>query len=139
MKVFFDTNVHVAEALLGRGAARIMRATRKARWRMYSSGYVVDELGRMLVEDLHFSRRLAVLAQRRVMSHCTMVRRRFRARARVPRDPDDSPVLQAALSCGADYLVTNDRHLLNLDPFESLRIISMNRYYQLLKDDGLME
>lgn len=57
--------------------------------------------------------------------------------AQVPHDPNDRPILQAALSCDADYLVTNDRHLLALDPYGGLSIISMGRYYQPLKDEGL--
>lgn len=37
MKVCFDTNVYVAEALLGRGAARLIHATLRAGWRIYVS------------------------------------------------------------------------------------------------------
>jgi len=36
------------------------------------------------------------------------------------------------------YLVTNDRHLLSLDPYEGLRIISMKEYEQLLIDRGIL-
>jgi predicted nucleic acid-binding protein len=137
VKVFFDTNVHVAEALLGKVAARMLRATEHARWRSYTSSYVLEELRRVLIDDLHFSPRLAALAQRRVISRCFLVT--LRSSATVPLDPKDSPILQADLSCGADYLVTNDRHLLGLDPFQSLRIISMARFYLLLKEHGLMK
>jgi predicted nucleic acid-binding protein len=52
----------------------------------------------------------------------------------VRRDPADNPILRAALACGADYLVTNDRHLLELDPYEGLSIVSMQRYVRLLND-----
>jgi putative PIN family toxin of toxin-antitoxin system len=138
MKIFFDTNVHVADALLGQGASRILRATRRARWRMFSSRYVIEELQRVLVEDLEFPPRLARLAQHRVMTQCTLVTPPS-TKARVSSDPNDSPILQAALACGADYLVTNDRHLLSLDPFESLRIISMRRYHALLEEQGLIK
>jgi hypothetical protein len=34
MKVFLDSNVYVAEALLGRAAERLIRATVEARWRI---------------------------------------------------------------------------------------------------------
>ena len=53
-------------------------------------------------------------------------------------DPADSPILRAALEAGADYLVTNDRHLLDLDPHEGLRIISMSAYYEILQHEGLI-
>ncbi len=121
MKVFFDTNVYVAEALLGEAAKQMIEAVVRARWRVYASGYLLDELGRVLADELGFSQRLALLAERRIVRRSAMIE--GRTSAQVPDDPKDTPVLQAALQCGADYLVTNDRHLLALDPFEGLRII----------------
>jgi uncharacterized protein len=56
----------------------------------------------------------------------------------VPGDPKDSPILQAALAAGADYLVTGDRHLLVLDPYEGLRILSLGDYERLLTERGLL-
>jgi len=136
MKVFFDTNVYVGEALLGQACERMIQATLDARWRIYTSLYVLDELMHVLNDQLGFSRRLALLAQRRIVRRSTLVQ--AASKAQVPQDPKDSPVLQAALGCGADYLVTNDRHLLSLDPIESLRIISMTNYYELLSQEGLL-
>ena len=34
----------------------------------------------------------------------------------VGRDPQDNPILRAAVACGADYLVSNDWHLRELNP-----------------------
>jgi len=136
MKVFFDTNVYVAEALLGVGAQRLINATRRARWRIFASQYLLDEISHVLVDDLGFSRRLAALTRRRIISQCGLVKPN--SAAIVPGDPKDSPILQAALTSRVDYLVTNDRHLLSLDPFRNLRIVSMTRYYDLLKEHGLL-
>ncbi|MEI8194878.1 MAG: putative toxin-antitoxin system toxin component, PIN family [Phycisphaerae bacterium] len=137
MKIFFDTNVHIADALLGKAATRMLEATRRGKWRMFTSQYVLDEVGHVLVDDLGFSSRLAILAQRRILRRFVLVK--GHSKAIVPLDPKDSPILQAALLCGADYLVSNDRHLLVLDPFEGLRIISMDRYWELLKSAGLLK
>jgi len=51
-------------------------------------------------------------------------------------DPADSPILRAALDAGVDFLVTNDEHLRALDPYESLRIISMTEYFEILENEG---
>jgi len=136
MKIFFDANVYVSEALVGHGAIRIIEATQRGKWRIYSSKYLLQELERVLVEDLEFSLRSALLIHKRVLSRSTLVE--SESSAEVTEDPKDSPILQAALSCGADYLVSNDQHLLRLDPFEGLRIISMNAYHDLLEDEGLL-
>ena len=88
MKVFFDTNVYVAEALLGTVAEELLAATQRAAWRIYASTYVLDELER-----------------------------------------DDR----------SDYLATNDRHLLNLNPYEGLQIVSMTEYHRILVAEGLID
>jgi predicted nucleic acid-binding protein len=50
----------------------------------------------------------------------------------------DSPILCAALAAGADYLVSNDRHLLAMNPYEGLKIISMADYRRRLVAEGLL-
>ena len=137
MKVFFDTNVYVAEAILGGAAERMVQATRVARWRAYCCQAVLDEVGRVLAESLGFSRRFAALTKARIVRRAVLVEPGA-SRRRVSQDPKDSPILIAALAAGADYLVTNDSHLLALDPCEGMRIISMDEYYRLLIDEGLL-
>lgn len=137
MKIFFDANVYVAEALLGEAAEEMVAATEQASWRIYVNTHVLDELERVITEELGFSQRLASLSRRRIIRRATMVEPGA-SRHDVPKDPQDTPVLRAALEAGADYLVTNDRHLLDLHPYEGLRIVSMTDYYQLLRTEGLV-
>ena len=137
MKVFFDTNVYVAEALVGGAAEAMLSATANAAWRIFVSPYVLDEVERVLTEDLAFPRRLARLTCQRCRRRAMHVKE-HPSRHAVPDDPADSPILQAAVQAGVDYLVTNDKQLLKLDPYEGLRIISMTGYYQLLVAEGLL-
>jgi putative PIN family toxin of toxin-antitoxin system len=41
----------------------------------------------------------------------------------VSADPEDDKVLAAGLGGGAGFLITNDHHLLELDPYGPLRIV----------------
>ena len=137
MKIFFDTNVYIAEAILGGGAERMLDATRQASWRSFCCRTVLEEVRRVLVESLGFSERLAVLTQARVLRRAVLVEPGA-SRHHVEQDPNDSPILVAALAAGVDYLVSNDTHLLALDPYEGMRIISMDGYYRLLVEEGLL-
>jgi putative PIN family toxin of toxin-antitoxin system len=137
MKVFFDTNVYVAEALLGAAAEEMLAATERASWRIFVSTYVLDELERVMTEELGTSRRLAVLSRRRIARRAEMVEP-GPSRHVVPQDAKDTPVLRAALEARADYLVTNDPHLLDLNPYEGLRILSMTEYFDLLASEGFI-
>jgi uncharacterized protein len=137
MKIFFDTNVYVAEAILGRAAERMVEATRQASWRIFCAAAVLEEVERVLTQKLGFSRRLALATQNRILRRATCVESGAAFHA-VPDDPADSLILSAAIVAGADYLVTNDAHLLALNPYHGLRIISMNGYQQLLVREGLL-
>jgi len=136
MKIFFDTNVYVAEALLGEAAADMLAVTAKASWRIYASTHVLDELERVVTEELGFSKRLALLSRQRIIRRSQIVEP-VASRHEVPDDAKDTPVLRAALEGGVDFLVTNDRHLLDLNPYEGLKIVSMAEYLQILQTEGL--
>ncbi len=138
MKVFFDTNVYIAEALLGQAAEQMIEATERAGWRIFASEYLLDEITRVTADELGFSRRLANLTRQRVIRRAALVEPRA-SRHQVLHDPKDSPILRAALEAGTDYLVTNDRHLLALHPYEGLRILSMADYYDLLRSEGMIQ
>lgn len=137
MKVYFDTNVYVAEALIGETAEILVETTLEASWRIYASEYLLNELERVLVENLGFTRKLALLSRRRIIRRATLVEP-GESRHVVPGDKADTPILRAAVAASVDYLVTNDRRLLELDPYEGIRIVSMTRYRQILVDEGLL-
>ncbi|HXU34230.1 MAG TPA: putative toxin-antitoxin system toxin component, PIN family [Thermoanaerobaculia bacterium] len=137
MKVFFDTNVYVAEALSGDAAQRMLAATVKAAWRISISPYVLDEIEQVMSVQLRFSRRFAFLTRQRAKRRATLVEP-GPSRHQVPGDPGDSPILQAAIAASVDILVTNDAVLLGLSPYEGLEILSMSSYYRLLLDRRLL-
>ena len=46
----------------------------------------------------------------------------------VAADPDDDRVLEAAVEGRAHYIVSGDRHLLELKGFEGIRIVSVAQF-----------
>jgi uncharacterized protein len=136
MKIVFDTNVYVAEALGGDTATRILVSTRQASWRIYISRYIIDELNAVMIEDLALPRRSAALATVRALRRSRLIEP-TPSRHTVPEDAADNEVLRTAVSAGANYLVTNDRHLLSLHPYESIQIVTMAAYRRILEDQNL--
>jgi predicted nucleic acid-binding protein len=137
MKIFFDTNVYVAEALLGQVAQQLVDTTITAGWRIFVNAHVLDECERVLAENLGSSRRFALLTRRRIARRATLVSYEPGQHV-VPADADDSPILRGAIAGGVHLLVTNDHHLLELNPYESVQIVTMADYRQLLVNEGLL-
>jgi putative PIN family toxin of toxin-antitoxin system len=136
MKVVFDTNVLIAEALGGDTAQRILASTERASWRIYISQYILDEVKTVMTEDLGLPRRSATLAAMRALRRATFIEP-IPSRHVVPQDDADREILRTALRAGADYLITNDRHLLALHPYEGLQIVSMAEYRRMLEEQDL--
>jgi putative PIN family toxin of toxin-antitoxin system len=54
----------------------------------------------------------------------------------VPLDPKDDAIVATAVKAKADYLVTGDRkHLLALETYESIRIVTPRQFRELLTSD----
>ena len=51
----------------------------------------------------------------------------------ISEDPSDNIYLAAALESGADYLVTQDRHILSLKYFYGTQIISLEQFVRVLR------
>jgi putative PIN family toxin of toxin-antitoxin system len=54
----------------------------------------------------------------------------------VPDDPEDDKLVAVALAAGAGALVTNDRHLLGLDPCGTVRVLRPAMLVTLWRIDG---
>lgn len=54
----------------------------------------------------------------------------------VVRDPEDNKILESAVEARADYLITNDNDLLQLEKYESVEIVTPATFWVRYKDEG---
>ncbi|MBU1134887.1 MAG: putative toxin-antitoxin system toxin component, PIN family [Nanoarchaeota archaeon] len=50
----------------------------------------------------------------------------------IKEDPDDNKILECAVSSGADFMVTGDKHLLNLKNFGNIKIIKAREFLDII-------
>jgi|TARA_Y100000031_G_scaffold95957_1_gene105411 putative PIN family toxin of toxin-antitoxin system len=53
----------------------------------------------------------------------------------VKDDPDDNKFVETALEGKADYIVTQDKHLLNIKEFEGIKMVTPEEFLRILKTD----
>ncbi len=51
----------------------------------------------------------------------------------IVEDPDDEMVLSVAYAGNAEYIVTGDRHLLNLEEFKGIRILKVSEMLEIVE------
>ena len=51
----------------------------------------------------------------------------------VDADPDDDKFLEAAVAGNAEYVVSGDQHLLDIDNFHGIEIVSPRTFYEIVQ------
>ena len=54
----------------------------------------------------------------------------------VVEDDEDNKILESAVACAADYLITSDRHLLKLEKFQGTKIVRPEEFWNNYEDEG---
>lgn len=50
-------------------------------------------------------------------------------------DPDDNKFIEAAVEGGAEYIVSNDAHILDLSTYEDIRMVSPEEFWSIYVED----
>ncbi|MDE1854151.1 MAG: putative toxin-antitoxin system toxin component, PIN family [Thaumarchaeota archaeon] len=133
MRIVVDTNVLVS-ALVGHGKPRQLLVQLLERHEVVTSSQMLAELADVLarekfkqVGESHVNAFLSVLASAATV---VVIKHRFDD---VSDDPDDNVVLGTAYDGRATYIVSGDRHLLDLRRFRGIEIVTVREVLELLK------
>jgi putative PIN family toxin of toxin-antitoxin system len=141
LRAVLDANVLASAFLQPRGpSGKILTLlVREAAFELVLSLPILDELKRILryprvQKHLHtpaaeIEAHLAALA---VLSDVVEPSVPIRI---VSEDPDDDRYVEAALEGRAEYLVSGDRHLLDLREYQSVRMVTPRAFLELLAND----
>jgi putative PIN family toxin of toxin-antitoxin system len=131
MKIFLDTNV-LASAAATRGLCADVLREVFASHDLFISEQVLNELGRVL--ELKFGVRqdliddfIWLLQQDSVLAQPSQV-----PKVKL-QDKEDLTILGAAITAGAEVLITGDKELLDLGGVENLKILSPRQFWEELK------
>lgn len=137
MRLLLDTNV-VASGLLWSGApARLIETAQDNLTELCTSRVLLAELTRILRRD-KFSKAVTasgmtvtdlVLGYAELATLVTPVE----IPPTILSDPDDDHVLACAIAAHADYIVSGDRHLLALNQFQNIPIITAASAVQIIR------
>jgi putative PIN family toxin of toxin-antitoxin system len=120
-RIVLDTNVLVAAAYApGSASRRIVDACLDGQMAAVASPATIREYRWVLSRSVRpedYKRRLDQLLEAMQVAEPAQTPRH------VPDDSEDDKFLAAAVAGGASWIVTNDRHLLDLDPYWQIRIV----------------
>ncbi len=138
-RAVLDANVLVSAILSPRGSpTRVLQALEREEFQVVVSEATVEELGRVLLypkirgrlgwtseqarEFVENVAKIAILTPGKVRLHV------------VAEDPADDRYLECAAEGDAEYLVSGDAHLLRLEVFEGIRIVTASEFLEILQE-----
>ena len=133
MKVVLDTNVIIA-AFSTRGLCKDLFEICLSEQTVVVSAELLNEIQDKLEEVLRLPHSLVGEIVDFITSESLLVEP-----APVPRkacrDPNDIHVLGAAITAGAEIIVTGDKDLLALDRYQSISILSPRAFWEYLREN----
>jgi putative PIN family toxin of toxin-antitoxin system len=125
IRVILDTNVLVSGLLFGGTPGKLLDLWKAGTIRLIMSRVMLDEFLRVLAypklrlseEEIHY------LLYVEVLPHAEIVKV-HPGPILIPTDPSDDMFLRCAVAAGAKYIISGDRHLLQLKSYKRIKILS---------------
>ena len=142
IRAVLDTNVIVSSFLNPHGTpSRVREAWRTDRFELCLSNPLLIEIQDVLRRPV-ISRATKVSPEeinafvKRLKRAAYFVEEPFPIEPVILADPDDDVVLATAVAAAADFIVSGDRHLLDLLEYDRVSVISPARFLEVLSDWG---
>lgn len=139
MRIVIDTNIWVSGLLWKGDAWRLLNLAEQGKVELCIAYPMLLELEEVLGYE-RLQSRLAILQQTpsRLTAYALNISSAFDvSRGHIPivdADPDDDIFLLCAIKAGAAYVVTNDRHLLALQSYQNVSIITIEAFLRRERD-----
>jgi hypothetical protein len=138
MKTLLDTNPLVSALLKPVGhSGQIFQRWRKGEFELAVSPSTLVELDDVLHRP-HIIKKYPI-SEKDIANHVTVLRDFAQVAtgnlivSAIHDDPKDNHVLAAAIETNCIYLVSGDRHLLNLDEYQGIKILTPRAFLELLE------
>ena len=122
--VVFDTNIYIS-ALHFQGSIprKILELVDAGNFQLFISKQIIAELRGVLRVKFKYELSKLDLMEELILSISQVVEPRIKIKF-IKEDPDDDRILECAVEGKADFIVTGDRHLLQIEEFRGIKITS---------------
>jgi putative PIN family toxin of toxin-antitoxin system len=124
--VVLDSNIYISALLFGGNPRSVVELAQMGAFQAFSPEHIGAEVEEVL-------RRKFAWRETRIQAAAnatwrTAIQTGPTARIADCPDPDDNRVLECAVAARAHFIVTGDRHLLDLNPYRRISIVSPRQF-----------
>ncbi len=136
MKITVDTNILISAAFWLGNPHGIIKKVEEGKLKLVLSAEILEEFEEILKQD-KFQLKLEninatvseVVDKLMEMSEVVGISGRVRV---IKADPDDDKVLECAVNGRADFIVSGDRHLLEVKEYRGIRIVTAKEMLKII-------
>ena len=144
--VVFDTNVIIPLIIEASHSTRLFLRLTAADWRIAVSPQVLAET-RAKMKTKRSVRQWLKMSEKQIDTFLDVslpgmtveVPGHRQAHGAVPADPKDDIIIAAALEANAEYLISEDKHLLDLGDYQGIKIMNRQQFEKELDRLGVGE
>jgi len=132
--VVADTNVIVSALFWGGNESKIVHLVEEGKIKLLTSVALLDELKKVLMyERFGLNEKEIDDNVKYILTISKIISPKRRLRV-IREDPADNRVLECALAGKAAYIVSGDKHLLQLKKFEKAKILRPKEFLSIIKE-----
>ena len=130
-KVVVDTNIYISAIFWGGKPREVVDLGRDENMLIFTS----SDIEREIAEKLRTKFRLDEEETNQIISDFSTftipvkIKKQIQA---VLDDPDDDKFIECAVSCGADFIVSGDQHLLRIKEYAGIKILTAAEFLPLI-------
>src|SRR6202035_3758264 len=128
MRVVLDTNVIISALLFDGLPEHLVLSTLLGSNQLVISPYIITETIRILESKFSIQPQNLELLQQ-ILSEAELIY--FQPFLNILMDEPDNRILETAVKGGAQYLVTGDKLLLDLQKHEDIQIVNVKKYVEI--------
>lgn len=123
IKIVLDTNIFVSSIFWQGNPHKIIEKAIQGEIQVYVSWEILEELKKILKRDFDEQDNSIEEQIRLIERYAFIVEPNIRLDI-VKDDPDDNKILECAIASEAEFIITGDKHLLNILNYEGITILS---------------
>ncbi len=128
IKVVLDTNIIISAIIFGGKPRIILEGAIKGKFRLCISGDIINELNRILKRPkFDFPLEIIQLITNELLLISDLIVPSVKITV-IESDPADNMILECAKEANADYIVTDDTHLLKIGSFKNIKIVTPSQF-----------
>lgn len=129
-KVVLDTNVYLSGIIFGGNARHILDLTIEGKITTVTSPAILLEISDKLKNKFHWNKEQIIVTIKSIAKLGEVVTPKEKLQI-VKKDKNDNKIIEAAYVADADFIITGDKHLLDIKKYQGIRIISPTQFLSI--------